>query len=79
MGSQLLGVVQENASILTGSFKGGDKNLCLSLCARFLGNSFFCHNIVSFNGEKLGKMKNISALSYASALLTLLALLIPLG
>ena len=52
MGSQLLGVVQENASILTRSFKGGDKNLSLSLCARFLGNSFFCHNIVSFNGEK---------------------------
>ena len=52
MGSQLLGAVQENASILTCSFKGGDKNLSLSLCARFLGNSFFCHNIVSFNGEK---------------------------
>ena len=49
-----LGAVQENASILTGSLKDGNKNLSLSLCARFLGDSFFCHKIVSFNGEKLG-------------------------
>ena len=50
--SKFLGTVQEDTSILTCSFKGCDKNLSLSLCARFLGNSFFCHNIVSFNGEK---------------------------
>ena len=69
---QLFFLIEQYATVLACSLQGCDKNLRLSLNPSFLWNYFFCHNIISVNGEKY----IVELLAYSTNLLTFLVLLV---